>query len=227
MQVNNAPKSIFAIGRLDAKGAVSEILGTSFLLPELGLFATCSHVINKNDQNLVLIRQNDFHTMDHFQEPLPERANTFPVTVKAIDPINDLCILQSDHPALRRTDSYDLVDASDVSVGQDIDLFGFPLALKGRLVLTYQKSHVSAKMMTKSQFSQTKNLVINLQSTPGQSGSPVYFTENGRVKLAGVLRGAYNSNGDKQGISLSGIDPETLHPITHVISAEYLKPLLK
>ena len=68
-----------------------------------------------------------------------------------------------------------------------------------------------------------KNIVLNIQSRPGQSGSPIVIPEK-RI-LAGILIGSYapKTNG---GIIIGGIDPQTLHQTTHAVSVEYVKEML-
>jgi hypothetical protein len=90
--------------------------------------------------------------------------------------------------------------------------------------LTQQRSHVGARIILGSQGIKTKHIVLNVQAKPGQSGSPV-FSEDAKVVVAMVL-GSY-APGGSSGISLGGIDPQTLHQTTHALSAEYISGLLK
>lgn len=65
---------------------------------------------------------------------------------------------------------------------------------------------------------------MNIQTRPGQSGSPV-FRESDSMLVAMII-GSYapNSSGS---ISLGGVDPHTLHQTTHAVSAEYILQMLQ
>ena len=116
------------------------------------------------------------------------------------------------------------MDSTDtVHVGENISVFGYPHSNHGRMVLTQQDTSVGAKILISNSGIKLKNIVLNIQSRPGQSGSPIVIPE--KRSIAGILIGSYapQVNG---GISLGGIDPQTLHQTTHAISAEYIKEML-
>ena len=108
-------------------------------------------------------------------------------------------------------------------MGEEIALFGYPHSDHGRMVLTQQNTSVGAKILIKANGIKIKNIVLNIQSRPGQSGSPIVIPEK-RI-LAGILIGSYapKTNG---GIIIGGIDPQTLHQTTHAVSVEYIKEML-
>ena len=76
----------------------------------------------------------------------------------------------------------------------------------------------------KPSFIKSKHIVLNIQTRPGQSGSPV-FRESDSMLVAMII-GSYapNSSGS---ISLGGVDPHTLHQTTHAVSAEYILQMLQ
>ena len=92
------------------------------------------------------------------------------------------------------------------------------------MVLTQQDTSIGAKILIDSNGIKLKNIVLNIQSRPGQSGSPIVIPE--KRAIAGILIGSYapQVNGS---ISIGGIDPHTLHQTTHAISAEYIKEMLE
>lgn len=92
------------------------------------------------------------------------------------------------------------------------------------MVLTQQDTTIGAKILIDSNGIKLKNIVLNIQSRPGQSGCPIVIPE--KRAIAGILIGSYapRVNGS---ISLGGIDPQTLHQTTHAISAEYIKEMLE
>ena len=67
----------------------------------------------------------------------------------------------------------------------------------------------------------SKYMVLNIQTRPGQSGSPVLRDSDAR--LIGMLIGAYSAGSFA---SFGGVDPSTLHQTTHVISAEYILDMI-
>jgi len=69
----------------------------------------------------------------------------------------------------------------------------------------------------------SNHLVLNVQTRPGQSGSPIFRLSDS--KLIGMIIGSYAPGGGG-GISLGGIDPNTLHQTTHAVSSEYISKMI-
>ena len=113
--------------------------------------------------------------------------------------------------------------SDDTNVGENVGIVGFPHCVNGRNVLTYQNTEIGAKVLIESSGIKSKHLILNIQTRPGQSGSPIFRLSDSRV--IGMIIGSYvpNSGGS---ISLGGIDPETLHQTTHAVSTEYITKML-
>ena len=90
-------------------------------------------------------------------------------------------------------------------------------------MLTYERAEIGAKVLIDSNGIKSKHVVLNTQARPGQSGSPVLRLPD--LMVIGLLIGSYAPGGGG-GISLGGVDPQTLHQTTHAISAEYLTEML-
>ena len=216
MNLEQAHNLVYAVGRITPNGV--SLLGTCFLIDHLGLFVTANHVANNDPLNLVVIPANN--QIDGYQDTSDKSVSYMRVDIKSVDPIHDICVLQS-----TKTIKSNIVigGADDVKVGEGLFILGYPHCTHGRLVLTYQDASVGAKVLIENVGLKTKNIVINTQTRPGQSGSPIFREADS--KLVGVLIGSYapTANG---GISLGGIDPQTLHQTTHAISSEYINSML-
>jgi hypothetical protein len=114
-------------------------------------------------------------------------------------------------------------NADVLAPGETVTVFGFPHSNLGRIVLTQQTCEVGAKILLSTNGVKSKHLVLNIQARPGQSGGPIIRNSDG--SLIGLLIGAYVPTLEG-GISLGGIDPQTLHQTTHAVSAEYLQEML-
>lgn len=112
----------------------------------------------------------------------------------------------------------------NIKVGGRVNIFGYPHSDHNRLVLTQQNTIIGAKTLVYSSKIKIKNIVLNIQSRPGQSGSPI-IDENNSHSIIGMLIGSYapQSSGS---ISLGGIDPQTLHQTTNAIPAEYINEMI-
>ena len=108
-------------------------------------------------------------------------------------------------------------------VGENISIFGYPHCDHGRMVLTQQNTSVGAKILINSSGIKAKNIVLNIKSRPGQSGSPIIVP--GSSSISAMLIGSYAPQVTNGGISIGGIDPQTLHQTTHAISAAYIKEM--
>lgn len=208
---------VHPVGRITSGGV--KLLGTSFFINKIGLVATAAHVVENKDNNLVIIK-NRVNSLQHYQDTSINRVSYIPATIKAINPICDVCILETQENI---QSTFELCSTDDVSVGESISLFGYPHSDYGRMVLTQQNSSVGAKIYIDSFGVKVKNLVLNIQSRPGQSGSPILVPEKNMI--AGILIGSYAPH-SQGGIDLAGVDPHTLHQTTHAVSIEYIKEML-
>lgn len=216
--MNAFTQLVLIIGRITPQGV--NMLGTGFFVNSNGLLATTNHVVQANDSNLVILAPH-ISQINDYQDLSETRCNTIPASVKEINPIRDLVLLQADCkfsgiiPPLASFDQ--------ISVGDEVGIFGFPHCVEGRRALTFQKAEIGAKILLESQKVKSKCSVINIQARPGQSGSLVFSPSS--QKTVGILVGAFVPN-QTGGISLGGINPRELHQTTHCISAEYLKEMM-
>jgi hypothetical protein len=213
---SNISRGIFALGR-NSPGGVQP-LGTTFALDKSGHFATASHVVGLDDTNLMLVFKL-IHSIHDYQDTSDQSVQMLPVKIRALDPFHDLAVLTADvdvgmNLPIGGTDS--------AVVGTQVTSFGFPHADHGRVVLTRQDTEIGARIFITSGGIKAKHVVLNTQARPGQSGSPIYRKDNGQ--LVAVPVGSYAPGGGGE-ISLSGVDPHTLHQTTHAVSAEYLRKM--
>lgn len=194
------------------------LLGSAFLCEKPGCFVSAAHVIAGNEKSLAIVL-NNLSSIQDFQDTSIDNRTCVPVGVAEFDPIHDICVLKSVLPIDSRLV---LSSLNSVKVGEEVVLFGYPHCNFGRMVLTQQNAHVGAKVLIERAGIKMKNIVLNIQARPGQSGSPVIHNN----EVVGMLIGPYVPNGGG-GISLGGIDPQTLHQTTHAVSAEYIKEMIQ
>jgi S1-C subfamily serine protease len=208
--------TIVMVGRLSSGGV--NILGTAFSLNATGYLATAAHVIGENDKNLV-IAFKPMTSINSYQDTSDQSLMTVNVEVVAVDPFRDLAVLKA--PSDVRS-NVEVGGADDISVGENISIFGFPHANFGRTVLTRHDTEVGAKVLIASGPIKSKHLILNTQARPGQSGSPIFRRDNG--KIVAMLVGSYAPSSAPT-VMMAGVDPHTLHQTTHAISTEYLKKM--
>lgn len=209
---------VHPVGRVTPNGVT--LLGTAFFINRRGLLATAAHVTGNNDSGLVIV-MNKVSSIQDYQDTSDNAIQCIPAKIKEINPIADVCILEV--PTIVQSNF--ILDSTDsVQVGESIAVFGYPHSDHGRMVLTQQDTSIGAKILIESSGIKLKNIVLIIQSRPGQSGSPIVIPE--KRAIAGLLIGSYapQVNGS---ISIGGIDPQTLHQTTHAISAEYIKEMLE
>jgi hypothetical protein len=210
---------VYAIGRQTAAGV--QLLGTGFAASDNHI-ATTAHVTGPESGGLVYIapKLNDLYT---YQDTTDNSVQFAHVDIVSYDPIRDVAILGDPDRALHFVRPYALASSDIAPPGTTVASLGFPHADHGRLVLTEQRTSVGARVILGSDGIKTKHLILNIQTRPGQSGSPVFSKDGSQV--VAMVSGSY-APGGRSGISLGGIDPQTLHQTTHAISAEYISELL-
>jgi S1-C subfamily serine protease len=217
MEITGLDKVIYTVGRITPNGV--NLLGTCFLLNKDGLFATASHVTNNDNNNLVIFvsRKTD---LNNYQDTSDNQGKTVPASIYKVDPVRDICILKIDTPAKA---NLQIGSSDDVKVTDNLGVVGFPHCVNGRNILTLQTTVVGAKVLIESSGIKSKHLILNIQTRPGQSGSPIFRLSDSR--LVGMIIGSYVPGGGG-GISIGGVDPHTLHQTTHAVSAEYILEMI-
>jgi V8-like Glu-specific endopeptidase len=202
---------VVAIGRQTADGI--NLFGTGFGITK-NLIATAAHVVGHTEQGLVAVLPPQ-GSPDGYQDTTSTKVMNAKVTIAAFDPVRDIAILKL----------APLTINVDTQLGMAISLtvvaHGYPHTDTGRLVLTQHAAMVGARVLLGASGLQTKHIVLNIQTKPGQSGSPV-FSGGG---VCAMIVGAYRPAGGS-GIFLGNIDPATLHQTTHAVSAEYIKEMV-
>ncbi|MEG5018349.1 MULTISPECIES: serine protease [unclassified Microcoleus] len=217
MSYSSLANIVLAVGRSEANGVLP--LGTATLLNSPGKFVTAAHVTNADEQNLVVVKR-PYNSINDYQDTSDPQVQVFPVRIEAIDPFLDLCILSA---GIDLFSNISMGSTDLLNLGNVVDIFGYPHANDGRLVLTQQRTEIGARILIKNGIVKTKHVVLNTQARPGQSGSPIFSAQT--TMLVAILIGSYAPGGGG-GISLGGVDPHTLHQTTHAVSVEYVREML-
>lgn len=217
MDIINLHRLVYTVGRITPTGI--QLLGTCFLLNKPGIFVTAAHVTNNDDNNLV-VALNPNTNMLTYQDTSDTKVVYIKVNIEKIDPVHDICLLKSDKDIFS---NICIGSTDDIMVSERLGIVGYPHCTQGRNVLTYQETTVGAKILIESSYVKSKHLVLNIQTRPGQSGSPVFRETDS--KLVAMVIGSYAPN-SQGAISLGGVDPHTLHQTTHAVSTEYILKML-
>lgn len=215
--LDNLQNTVFNVGKNTPGGVV--FLGTVFAISE-NKFATAAHVVGVERKDLV-ISLNSAETFNGYQEADSRRVSAIPAEVVEYDAIKDIAIIYSKHIHVNK--DYDLSGSDNTACGSPVYTLGFPHLDNGRRVLTVQHTRIGARIIINSQGVNTKQIILNKQTRPGQSGAPVFL--DGSKQVVGMVLGGYVPN--RGGIaSVGGIDPQTLHQTTHAISSEYIREMM-
>lgn len=208
---------VYALARIEPTGL--QLLGTGFAVAP-DKIATAYHVVGPEGRNLALIFPR-ISNLSEYQDTTDQRVNSIALTVQAVDPIHDLCVLQCT-PGTSISYSHDLASTDTVPTGAQVFTYGFPHANYGRMVLTQQVAYVGARVLLETQGQKSKHIVLNTLAREGQSGGPVF--DSTMRNIVAILLGNYSPGGGT--VIISGVNPATLHQTTHAISAEYLREML-
>lgn len=210
---------VFTIGRKKEKGI--EMLGTGFMVAYGKYVITARHVVGDSIDGLLVILPS-INSFEEYQDTTVNSCRYAEVNIKHSDPFRDLVVLEFRTPVTATLiPTISLGGTDDISVGDEIYIFGFPHCVEGRRVLTVQTAKIGAKILLDCSGVKSKYCVINTQTRPGQSGSMIYSKTKNIV--IGILIGAF---APATGISLGGINPRELHQTTQCLSAEYIKKMI-
>ena len=185
---------VHPVGRITPNGV--SLLGTAFFINKPGLLATAAHVVGNNDNGLVII-MNRVNSIQDYQDTSNNQVNFITAKIKEVNPIYDVCLLEVPE---KIQSTFTLSSTDSINVGENISLFGYPHCDHGRMVLTQQNTSVGAKILINSSGIMAKNIVLNIQSRPGQSGSPIVIPES--RSIAAMLIGSYAPQSNGGGISI-------------------------
>lgn len=211
---------VLPLGR-QLRGGAIQPLGTCFAVGPRK-FATAAHVTGPTDDGLLAIIGRADSLFD-YQDTTIDQVSGANLKIVNYSPLHDIAILELVDPSGQVSFSYGLGGSDMIPTGAPVVSLGYPHADHGRLVLTQQSSMIGARILLGVDKLKVKHVVLNTQTRPGQSGGPV-FSSDGKHVCAMVV-GGYVPGGPS-GISLGGIDPQTLHQTTHAVSAEYISGLL-
>ena len=219
MYYSDVSKFVYPVVRKNSNGSF-EPLGTAFLLNQEGLLVTAAHVPQNNDENLYILC-NELDSINNYQDTLDLSTQIIPAKIVKADPFADICVLKT---PLTIKSKLSVASSDNVSVGDEVIIYGYPHFNRSRVILTQQNTIIGAKVLLGTNLLKKKGLIVNLQSTVGQSGSPVISVRDGKV--VGMLVGMYSSSNNGR-VLINGIDPSILHQTTHAISMEYVMEMLR
>jgi V8-like Glu-specific endopeptidase len=216
------PIKTFALGRLE--GGTVHLLGTCFLV-KANTFATAAHTFDANDTNIVVVIPEDLNDFNAYQQQTRVGLQLVPLKLKDVDPVHDLAIFELAAGATMNSPHIPKLSSTDTTaVGDKVYTLGYPHSRWGMAIMVLQEATVGARVLVTKGTLQIRHVIINQQSVVGQSGAPVFAAKDGSV--VGILVGAFAPSGGG-GISMGGIDPQTLHQTSYAVSAEYLSGMLK
>ena len=86
-------RGIFSVGRITPTGLT--LLGTAFAINKPGFFATAAHVVNHNDNGLVIIF-NGMSSMQDYQDTSRKQVQYMSAVIAEINPICDVCLIKTE-----------------------------------------------------------------------------------------------------------------------------------
>lgn len=154
--------------------------GSGFIISPDGICFTCAHVIDGANEIYVRLDDED------------EERRVFKVEVKYMDKANDFALLQI--LGIKNSYYFDLEEnMNSVKTGDDIAVFGFPFGVGlNRNVMELEPSLTKGYISSKNRLEDRKVYYIDAKSCPGNSGSPIFKIESGKV--IGYLCGAYGKD---------------------------------
>ena len=215
--LNSLHRLVLPIGIINDNSI--NILGTAFLISD-NLICTTYHNI-ANQLNLVIINPK-INNINEFQNYNDKTCNYSRIELLEASPHRDIAIFKIEGQVVDTESIFEFVEAPVLS---EMIIVGYPHSVEdpeGRFILTFQKTYIGSKILLNSELGniQNKNYILNTQTRPGQSGSPV-FDRN--FNVIGMLIGSFKL---EVGAIVGGINPSSLNQTSYVISSEYIKEML-
>jgi hypothetical protein len=186
-----------------------------------------------NKLNIDQIREKNYNyiwekmivdNINQYQDTTDLSCRLMPLKMKESLPPYDLCTLELCNGLHIETNAWELGNLDDCAVGEELGLWGFPHCTDGRVVLTFQRAELGAKLLMGNSGLKTKYGTVNILTRPGQSGSPVYSLRTGKV--LGILMGAYDSNRGKGELYINGEKFNFTNQTSYFLSSEYLVQMI-
>jgi hypothetical protein len=206
--------------------AREQLVGSAVLLAQHGnhlLFGTALHIIGEFDDVRIAVPPHQGNcalaqTYPMFQTP------ALAAQIVATNPLADLVILAAEARTGPNTPLPRIATAaSQMAVGSDVIVLGYPFAPVGSFLETWSPGCVIALARRQVVDGVTVDeLILSLQDQPGLTGSAVIGRQDG--SLYGILRGAFSP---PEVMRVGQIPIASDIPITVATSAHYLHDLLR
>lgn len=194
------------------------ISGTCFFVAHNVVCTAYHNVAGLNNLGLILLK---IKSINDFQDYSDKSCNMMRLEIYKISPHRDIALLI----VIEQDRGDEIFNFSTLNILDKGIIVGYPHSAEdtnGRNILTFQETKIGAKILLESEIGKVKNknYILNIQSRPGQSGSPVFDKD---YNLVAMIIGGFKYN---SGIQLGGIDPSSLNQTTYAISSEYIKEML-
>lgn len=207
---------VLPIGQITAT-AIS-ISGSCFIVAHNVLCTAYHNVAGLDNIGIIMPK---IKSVNDFQDYSDKSCNIMKLGIYKINPHRDIALL-----IVMGEDKGDAIfNFSTLNILDKSIIVGYPHSAEdtnGRNILTFQETKIGAKILLESEIGKVKNknYILNIQSRPGQSGSPVFDKDYNLIAM--VVGGFKYQNGS----TINGIDPSSLNQTTYAISSEYIKEML-
>jgi V8-like Glu-specific endopeptidase len=196
------------------------ITGTCFQVAN-GIFCTAYHNIAGLAKLGIILPK--ITSINDFQDYSDKSCNFMEVEIYKTNPHRDIVLLKIKNQLINEAK---ILNFASLNILEKTTIVGYPYSAEdanGRFILTFQESKIGSKILMQSELGsvKSKNYILNVQTRPGQSGSPV-FDRN--YNLIAMIIGGFKYK--DMGIMLGNIDPSSLNQTTYAISSEYIGEML-
>ena len=201
------------------------LIGTSFVggsKDKKYAFVTTLHQIGTESDDIFIGIPQHGGNINQVQQYPVVQVPTISANLELIEPFLDIAILTATVSDANIPEPRFISHISEVSIGTEVLIVGYPYAVIGSVLETVETSTISA-LGRRSIFPDVSRneIVLSHFTLPGSSGSPIVRKSDG--KICGVLRGCL---APPSMISVGGLPIGTESNVTYATSAEYIKGLI-
>jgi serine protease Do len=195
------------------EGEAVQFLGSAFLVHEDGYLLTVSHILPREDANLIVVPSspgNEFTPISH------ETVTSVPVNVVRRNHDRDIALLKMEQEIEMQLPDHFIGTAESTIVGNQVMSLGFSFGHQALHTLMAVSAVTSAKVLSRNE---SKILLFDNMIHDGDRGGPLIGVDDGLV--IGIINGRFDAASASQDYTDGSQTVTAMTNMSYAVAIDY------